>query len=360
MPPPPKASPATPSSRSLQFYILTLIVVLILSANISVLLSFSAQEDARADLKIPSAAAQLVTESVERPNARMSAVITAYKQPICLKRMIQHLRTCDIVGEIRVNWFEEDVAPPKDYGGVDSDGVSLAPVIYDELPDGISYRFQPRNFKHEAVFTVDVDTYYSCRALQGAYDLWAANEKKIAVGFHPRNLKLSGSYDWAESFYPPFRRNTLFITKGGITHRRIFETYFDNKYDELRRRVDKFITGEDMLMSFVLASNGVGTLVLCLEMHDHCDVECAQNKVASLHTRTSDKRQELLLEYYRVFGNILKEEEGGGGVRWMSDSVDKSECRSNNNLIGSGGGDDAGRRKCLFCEKNEVCPSDVY
>jgi len=295
--------------------------------------------------------------------------------------MLQHLQTCDIVGEIRVNWFEDTVPPPNT--ARNANNAYGAPVIYDVLPNGISYRFSPRDFAHDAVFTVDVDTYYSCRALTLAYSTWAATPEpaNAAVGFHPRLLMRNGpspGYDWRTSFFPPFRRNTLFVTKGGVTHKGVFETYFNPKFAELRDMVDEAITAEDMLMSFVLAAeHQVNQITICLEVQDHCDVECAQNKVESLHHRTSNSRQSLLEEFYRFFEgppirdtyfevqddhlsdhpSLLVEEQDA--VMWIAPDGDKSQCRSNNNLIGSGGGDDKGRRKCLFCETNEVCPSDV-
>ena len=84
----------------------------------------------------------------------MTALITSYKQPICLTRQINHLLTCPIIGEIRVNWFETSLPPAAGTAGRSGE----VEVKYDALEDRLSERFRPRDFKYDAVFNVDVDT----------------------------------------------------------------------------------------------------------------------------------------------------------------------------------------------------------
>ena len=112
-------------------------------------------------------------------------------------------------------------------------------------------------------------------------------------------------------------------------------------------------------MGFVLAADVRATVVMiCLEVVDHCDVECAENRVGSLHHRTSTARLDLIKSFFDFFGKDSLESVKNG-VTWIEEGGDQTECRSNNNLVGSGGGSDPAKRKCLFCETNEVCPSDV-
>ena len=48
------------------------------------------------------------------------------------------------------------------------------------------------------------------------------------------------TYDWSASYKAPkFTHNTLFITKGGITHRNMFDVYFKDEYKVLRDMVDE-------------------------------------------------------------------------------------------------------------------------
>jgi len=287
------------------------------------------------------------------PTRQMTALISTYEQPICLKRMVQHLRTCSVIGAIHVNWFESGIPPPDEIkppvgGGASA---SFTPVVYDNLPDKISYRFFPRNFPTDAIFSVDVDTYFSCEGLSIALDTWR-NHDNSAVGFHPRLLTNRG-YDWWESFKYPFVRNTIFVTKGGIVHKDVFAEFFKSDYAELRAYVDEFITGEDMLMSFVLANKIEAEIfTVCLEVFQHCNVNCQENKVDSLYHRTSRSRATILKKLFDHFGNVFESEEGAERIVWQSDK-DRSYCKSNNDLEGA-------KPPCKFCESNEVCPSNVY
>ena len=285
----------------------------------------------------------------------LTVVISSYKQPICLKRMVQHLRTChSVVEAIHVNWFESGDPPPDEFKRPPVSEREFVPLVYDKLPDKISHRFFPREFPSNAIFSVDVDTYFSCEALEIALHAWQAHGDDAVVGFHPRALAPNG-YDWWESFEPPFRRNTIFVTKGAITHKRVFEDFFRAEYADLRDLVDEAITGEDLLMSFILATRPDAKLfTICLEESHHCNVSCQQNKVHALFQRTSDLREKLLRVFFSRFGeDSLRHQSGHAGILWQSDSPkDRNYCRSNNDLVSS-------KPPCKFCTFNEVCPSDV-
>jgi hypothetical protein len=258
-----------------------------------------------------------------------------------------------VIGAIHVNWFEAKDPPPDEIEPVGSslDGASFTPVVYDRLPDKISHRFFPRDFPTEAIFSVDVDTYFSCEGLNIAFDTWRSHDNAV-VGFHPRYLTTRG-YDWWQSFQAPFVRNTIFVTKGAILRKAMFDDYFDPEFDELRADIDEYITGEDMLMSFVLASKwGAELFTVCLEASHHCNVECKENKLESLHSRTSGFRSKVLLKLFDHFGNILESEQGDERMVWQT-MRDKSYCRSNNDL-------EEAKPPCKFCETNEVCPSNTY
>ena len=90
-------------------------------------------------------------EQLEEGKNKLTVVITSYKQPICLERMIALMKDCPIVQEIRVNWFEEhDPILYGEYRSNNDTTTTTTPVIFDKYPNKISYRFHPRNFATEA------------------------------------------------------------------------------------------------------------------------------------------------------------------------------------------------------------------
>ncbi len=281
--------------------------------------------------------------------SKLTVVITTYKQPICLERMILLLRSCPVVAEVRVNWFVED-EEPQTYN--EFPATSRKAVIFDKYPDKLSYRFHPRNFKTDAVFSVDVDTFYSCESLAMAYETWALNEN-AAVGFHGRLMTKDG-YAWDHSFSNNFEYNTVFITKGGITHKNMFDEYFKDEYKYLRDAIDEAITAEDMLMSFILDAKNVKTIMACPKIDSICQVKCKQNTINSLNKRTSHKRDDLLKMLYQYFGKhtaLTKYRGGAGNIAWQG--KEEGVCMSK--FV-----EQQNSPPCeKFCMKNLICPSNV-
>ena len=161
----------------------------------------------------------------DKSGEKMTVLISTFKQPKCLQRLVRHLQTCvSIVDNIRINWFEDSPIPQS----LVNNGQFKIPVTFDMLPNNLSHRFLPRDFHTEAVFSMDVDMVYSCEALQLTMDTWRnhSNHTHIAIGFFPRHLPCDKYYTWDESHREPYKRNTLFITKGGLLHRDRFEDYF--------------------------------------------------------------------------------------------------------------------------------------
>lgn len=242
----------------------------------------------------------------------LTVIITTYKQPTCLSKMICLLSQCtDLVAEIRVNWFEQSSPLPWSHLFPCVSSNRTIPIVYDEYPNRLSYRFHPRNFTTQAIFSVDVDTFYTCNALSTAFQTWKELQRQeqnkgsittvdeIVVGFHPRYLHPSNKlYNWEESYHAPFKFNTVFITKGGIVSARMYEEYFKEKFKFLRSSIDEAITAEDLFMSFLLAARKkkVITVLICLEAKEQCAVDCNENNVGSLASRSGSSPREAILK----------------------------------------------------------------
>lgn len=275
------------------------------------------------DFLTPSVLQQKLQSSSSAPQHVMTVVVSVYKQPKCLQEIVTHMRTCQVLKEIRVNWFQSPDEIPnttKAWIPANFDTAKLVPIRFDFLENRLSQRFLPRDWQTDAVFNVDADTFYTCTALELAYQAWnlSGNPELTAVGFHGRLLRGPGSfYQWNESFVPPFRYNTVFITKGGLVHKNILNAYYDEEHKQFRDKVDKYITGEDMLMSFVLARLNVNVIAICLEPQNTCQMSCWEG-VESLGMRTSQHRPNLLEDYFSSYGNPMSTKEGSEKVLWQN------------------------------------------
>eukprot|EP00392_Amoebophrya_sp_AT5.2_P005960 g5970.t1 len=298
---------------------------------------------------------------------KVTVLINQFQRPSCLRKQLRVLRRCAIVRSIYVNWFDQRTPPPSDlaqflresedddgvggvagansqqrnkvYSGTSSrggggDGLEIVETLESEpdyqvfpvkapapAPSGgsltatasrtavkISEKFRPHLFPTDAVFVTDVDMFYSCHAIQFAYNVWAQyNENEVepatsggasagtnggllrtmeatsgrrssrhrelaagtanksttsaevrvtpvhrpphptisldvkAVGFHPRFVSRTESYDFTRSYRHSQRylHNTIFATKGALLHKDLFRDYFKPEYKQLRELVDR-------------------------------------------------------------------------------------------------------------------------
>jgi hypothetical protein len=294
----------------------------------------------------------------------MSIFISVYRQPKCLQQMVQYFRLCPVVREIRINWFQDDALLRDIPEAYFSNGNSSIPVHFDVLPNNLTNRFSPHRPPplSIATFHVDVDTMYSCRALQFAYDIWVHKfhaSSHTVVGFHPRNLKSKGGYyQWDESFRPPFRHNTLFATKGAIMHKHVLSLFFMPKYQHWRNLVDTWITAEDILLSFVLAIHNISTVALCLDPEDTCALECSQGKQSPLYKRTSGMRRPILDQLYGSFGEILPQKGVDEMIWWNNNSDSTNGLRCDSMPLDIQSISHANPKCRWFCENTPICPQN--
>jgi hypothetical protein len=98
--------------------------------------------------------------------------------------------------------------------------------------------------------------------------------------------------------------------------------YFDDKFRDLREKVDEHITGEDIVMSFILASEIKADVVnICLAAHHTCPMQCHENTIGALNKRTRQHRWPLIKHLFTVFGgNPFTLKQGADKMIWQRPS----------------------------------------
>jgi len=187
-----------------------------------------------------------------------------------------------------------------------------------------------------ALFSTDVDVFYSCDALKALYSVWRDNPYS-AVGFQPQNItiphqsvfedipfsELGNLEIWSQGFVAPFPRNMLFVTKGGMQHRDAFQSFFSLKYRKLRSLVEQKITGEDYLMGIVQAAElDPAVQLVCIDLADSCHMDCHEGS-KELGVSTSGQRPFVLWNIGREVGNPLHSQVGSGNITWLGSSCQK-------------------------------------
>jgi len=182
-----------------------------------------------------------------------TVLIATFRRDNCLIKAIPHYLTCNIA-EVRVKWQDYKRPVPEWLQKAAQEHPDRLAI---DVADGdyLSSRFKVENLIGEAVFTVDDDERFSCEYLRQAFRLWRKTPNRL-VGYSPRRLLDNGCYDAQANYlsmYPT--ANTLFVTKGAFFDPKYLKEYFSSKYDALRKMVDGNLTGEDILMSYIVALN---------------------------------------------------------------------------------------------------------
>ena len=107
-----------------------------------------------------------------RQVVRVNSVAVDVQTAKCLTKQLQMWQQCGLVHSVRVHWFE----------GAEAAETMERPatrrwlwICCHCLPDKLTHRFFPRDIQTEAVFSVDVDTFFSCAALETIYHVWRSN-----------------------------------------------------------------------------------------------------------------------------------------------------------------------------------------
>ena len=235
--------------------------------------------------------------------ANVTVLINTFRRPECLHASVSHWLNCTL-GELRVVWSESAALVP---GWLLEQEAAGAVVIERHPTTSLTNRFMPRSLRSEvsAAFTIDDDVWVSCEALEGAYHIFRHDQRRI-VGFAARNLSLHHpghpAPDGAPGFEATLGRspNTILATKGAFVPMRLFDAFASPALVQLRAAVNERVTAEDILMSFVYASNISMPVVPVFAPANSAIHTCSSNR--SLGKSSRHHRREVMERIENHFG----------------------------------------------------------
>jgi hypothetical protein len=207
-------------------------------------------------------------------------VLNTFRRNACLQLAFSHWASCPAVRQIRVSWSDVERRPPAWLRGC----AAATPdrfVVDAYATNRLSNRFRPLpSAPSDALFSVDDDVFFDCALATEAHAEWrrlraaaagaaggaaggASDESARAaaaagaapmVGFAPRLLLPAGGYDKMAAFLSPFRKNTLFATKGAFVAKADYDLLWAPGLRALLETVDAHTTAEDIALSVVFAA----------------------------------------------------------------------------------------------------------
>eukprot|EP00924_Labyrinthula_sp_SR-Ha-C_P001850 snap_masked-scaffold_30-processed-gene-0.11-mRNA-1 protein AED:1.00 eAED:1.00 QI:0/-1/0/0/-1/1/1/0/373 len=118
-------------------------------------------------------------------------------------------------------------------------------------------RQPPGGFKTRGVFSVDDDLKIDNNLITKGFELWKKGGSNRVVGYEPRMFDLSEEgqgYKWDKSCFNCLF-NTVWVTKGAFIDQKYYTEVWNKEYSSVMNLVEKYRTGEDMLMSYVLSAS---------------------------------------------------------------------------------------------------------
>lgn len=199
-------------------------------------------------------------------------VVSTFARDDALLSVLPHWLGCNNVSSVLVVWHDPSRAVIDGLKNLESAYKRL--TVLQQKTDQLSNRYlEGHHFKTEAVFSVDDDEWYSSALMTTAFGAWRKEGGETMVAFNPRRLNFSlgseeayagNGYQWngvckadksRKKFELPCGHyNTLFVTKGGFLNRRFHRAYFEPAFNSPRDMVNKWSTGEDILMTAVHAA----------------------------------------------------------------------------------------------------------
>lgn len=172
-----------------------------------------------------------------------------------LKISVEHLATCDCVGQIQVVWSDQENDPP----GLEFFEEAARDKIRFEIHDtnSLSHRFNMTlPMETDGVFSTDDDLHISCADLKFGFESWQSSQKTM-VGFTPRMVTLDPKTErFSYRSWRVVRWNGVYnviLTKCCFLHQEHLRTYMENMSEKVLAYIDQQRNCEDIAMSVVVA-----------------------------------------------------------------------------------------------------------
>ncbi|ETO10379.1 hypothetical protein RFI_26998 [Reticulomyxa filosa] len=245
-----------------------------------------------------------------------TVVMNTFRRPQCIYSSIQHWRDCaqskghmKYLRNMIIIWPDPERHPEQ----------RLINLI-NEINNSSSFRINIHRFNDTKLSNRYCPGYddmlVECETIDLMYQLWIRYPDHL-IGTQYRYIQSDGTYSGTSGVnIHPFRKyNNIFVTKGGFIHKKYYELYFKStKFQHIRQMVDRFITGEDILMSAVYHDSSddpshvplifyINPPTLLAQENDKRCVESKFGDAAALHKRTSGNRATIVAEIFKLYNN---------------------------------------------------------
>lgn len=202
-------------------------------------------------------------------------VVSTFFRDEELVKNVDHWLSCPNVNQVQIVWHDPHREPPEllqqmeeEYDCTDEIPENLRDLenhfnfrrldVRRQTENLLTNRFRvpEGGFNTNAVFNIDDDAVIDCRLMSAAFEQWKKLGDSALVGFEPRQINWLGGDDQGYTWYASCEQtsceyNTLWPTKGAFLHKSIYDQYFEEEYSSARDLVDTYLTGEDILMTYV-------------------------------------------------------------------------------------------------------------
>eukprot|EP00924_Labyrinthula_sp_SR-Ha-C_P004253 snap_masked-scaffold_3-processed-gene-18.23-mRNA-1 protein AED:1.00 eAED:1.00 QI:0/0/0/0/1/1/2/0/397 len=214
---------------------------------------------------------------------RFTILLSTYDRDESLYDNLYHYLHCPFVEEVFIVWFDIDRTVPSEFD------IFANPAAFPEikrLPKVTFLHFTehllsnrllvpPSGFKTRAVFSVDDDVRIDLKLLETGFKIWYSSYIEAIVGFEPRFFDLHGSGQGYTPMYSCHQcvYNTVWTTKGAFLDQKYFSEVWKTKYTSVMDLVKKYRTGEDMLLSYVIAASNyeIGLPIKTISVQQYSD-----------------------------------------------------------------------------------------
>ena len=187
------------------------------------------------------------TGTPSAPAWQLVAIVSTFNRDVALQAAVAHYSRLACVTSVTVVWHDPDRVPPR--------WLTPHATVLRPANSSLNNRFDPAlGAGFDAAFHIDDDELLAERLVCTAAWMWG-HDRSAVCAFDPRHVDFAtGEYTWNSvcgarcGVY-----NTAFVTKGAIFSTDYLALYFADRWRAARNLVTEHVTGEDLLMSAVLA-----------------------------------------------------------------------------------------------------------